>query len=472
MNKFQLIFYIRIILLFLNTILLVVFLYKFQVDNLATSYFFACFFSYIFSVKLNNRSSLASIILTIYHFIVGPINLLYSRISPVYLVTSSFNNFYGIWLFDQSSIIFEYVLLLNISISIILIILSINVPNSIKLSLSNIFKINFPKIIRLNYSIYLNIFWLFFISIFEFYLRISFNLNIPGSLPLITGAGFIVYFLDGYKLYLISIIHALLINKYSNKFRFLFIGSLISIGIYSIPSLLIGQRAPILNAILSLVLFFVLILNQTLINLNTKLLRSKLILALSFIIFSVTGFIALGAANYIRTGEFEVITFLLRRITGLYDGLIFLHYKSINQESFHFGIFDFMQKLIFDYSMSPNKFYTLNILGYPSTAVHGSAVPFYVSALYYGGIFGLTFISLYFGLLIKFVFVTIDQLVKEISNKYSKFNHKFILFLFPSIYFFGLIFWSNIIDGDITNWKLYSVPIISYCLVFFTKVND
>jgi hypothetical protein len=472
MNKIQLYLYSKILLLFSNTILLLLYFLSSPINELSIIFIFACSFSYIFSICLNNKSSIATIILSIYHFIVGPLNLYFSINSPSYLITSTFNNFYGVWLFNETSIIFEYVFQLNTSIFLIMIILTLNFPKSFKIFASRILKFNYPRFLKIGKSLFLNFIWLLFISIFEYSLRITYRLNIPGSLPLIQGAGYIIYLFEGYKLYLISKILLLLINKFYNRFQFLFIFSLISIGIYSLPSLLIGQRALILNVILSLVLFYLLIFRNNLIVINLKLLRTKFILGSTFLFFFSTAFIVLGVTNYIRIGEFEVFSFLLRRITGLYDGLIFLHFSSNNKDLFQLDIFDFLQRLISDNLISPNKFYTINILGYPVTAVHGSAVPFYVSSLYYGGIFGLLSISLYFGMLIKIIFVFIDELLIEISLSYSKFKQKFIMLLFPALYFFGLIFWSNIIDGDITHWKLYSVPIICFGFIFITKVSD
>jgi hypothetical protein len=322
--------------------------------------------------------------------------------------------------------------------------------------------ISFPKLI----SIPINYLFLILLAIFEYFIRINFNLNVPGKLPILVGSGIIVYFIDSIKYFFSFLfLYKSLLKK---KNPILIFGKImLSLIIIQLPTVLIGQRGPLLHSFLTLFLFFIFILSTK----NYKNYFKALDLKLNKIIFPfllsiIIILITLGITNSIRTSQFEIFSFILRRITGIFDGLIFLNYFEYNPLFPDNSFLDFIRKLIFEIGPSPNKFYTINILGYPENAVHGSATPIFISSIYYGGFSGLAIISVYFGLFIGIINSVLKSFLLLLEKRPS-------IQLLGGVYFslllFVMIFHSNIIDGDISFWKFYSVPIFSFILVSLTK---
>ncbi len=440
-------------------LLLSPFVYFLTNDLILTLLIFLIFLSFlIYSHIYSSRFNYLNHIFIFYSVLVGPINIFFTYYSPNILITSNFNEAFNSNIFLSKNLIYLYLFLLLLFFLILIPFISIKINfnkfvNSI---------LNFPKIINLR----INFLYLIFLALIEYFLRIKFNLNVPGKLPLIVGSGYIVYFLDSIKYYFFFIILYKSILKRRN-ILFVFGNILTSLIIFQLPTVLIGQRGPILHSFFSILLFFIFLLSTKNFAKYFKALDLKINKVIFPIFFSISIiFIILGITNSIRSNEFEIFSFIVRRITGIFDGLIFLDNYSYNPFFPKNTFIDFFYKLFFEYGFSPNKYYTIKVLGYPETAVHGSATPIFVNSLYYGGFIGLISMTVYFGLLLGLINNILKAFLLKLEKQPS-------LQIIGGIYFclllFVMIFHSNIIDGDVTHWKFYSIPLISFFLVLFTK---
>jgi hypothetical protein len=133
------------------------------------------------------------------------------------------------------------------------------------------------------------------------------------------------------------------------------------------------------------------------------------------------------------------------------------------------SIIDFFVTLITGSGMIPNKYYTHYVLGYPLTAAHSNAAPVFITSLYYGGVIGLIVITIYLAIIMSFIQ---NVLQKSIKGYRGTNNIKYSAGIFCSIHALLIVLGSNIIDGNITAWKMYIVPIICYYLIRMTRIKN
>lgn len=265
----------------------------------------------------NRYQILAGHIYSFYIILVGPIELVFSMLSPEMLIADRLNTYYGSWLFEQTDLILEYALYMMVFyLTSMIVLLFLRAIGS--KSIQKRFKINFNYIFRFNPYVFA-----VFLVLLEYFLRTKYNLNVPGKNPSISYAGIIVYLMAGLNIFtLASIVYINVLESQlyiKNILKILF-----GIIIVSLPSILVGQRGKLVF-IFIVVLTFIIIVKQD--SLGDIIVKRKFSVATIF----VTVFVLLGSSNIVRTGVFDPVGFLIERITALYDGTTILFYLRDNE---------------------------------------------------------------------------------------------------------------------------------------------
>lgn len=417
----------------------------------------ACSIILLFGGFISWKSkSLAGYIYTLYTMIVGPLNFVIAMISPSTLKVEHLNKFYDVWLFDNINIMLKYALFLVLFyiVSMMTIVMFQN------FWIKSIFSIKLPKILVIRRPLYIAL----FMSTIEYYVRISFKLNIPGYEPLIPFTGVLVYLfqaIDYYLLFLILASNVSIDGKMSSRN---IINCLLGMIFTQLSSILIGQRGVIMYA-LALLIIYIIIVQFDLSNLQNFSKTRKRTIRILVLCILIT-LISVGVTNQVRIGEFRTIGFIMERITGLYDGSIVLHYFLDSNNNPPMAIMDFFNTLITGKGTIPNKYYTNQIQGYPVTTVHSNAAPVFITSWFYSGIIGIILLSIYCALLMSLF----ERVLKRNIVGYLKtYKTRYKAGVYCSIYALLIALGSNLIDGNITAWKMYIVPIACYYLIRITK---
>lgn len=399
------------------------------------------------------RNYLICHLISLYAIIIGPVNILVSRIKPDSLVSARLLLINTDLLFNDTNLIFKYSLQLELFyIVLFFFIMSTPLIPFRKLSTGKI-KNHFPNAPMIS---------AFLFGLFEYCIRTRFFLNIPGHMPTIGGAGIIIYIMESIDyclLYLILYENVLSKDELSTK---TIIKVMTGIVFTHLASILIGQRGPVLRGFI-LVTIVIAIKNfdhQPSLQIN----RSK---AIKIIIgLGAFALIVLGVANYYRTGVFYSILFILQRITGLFDGLIVMDYFKGDIAPFH--ISEYFTNIFTGQGTTPNYYYTHVILGYPSTAIHGSAAPIFISSWMYGGMIGVVVVGSVVGILIGLANKGIKRINIRLYSA-SKDQQKLLYAqLYALLMLTFIVFTAQIIDGDVTNIKPAVVALTTYILIRIT----
>ncbi len=413
----------------------------------------------VFAFILRKNEGLVGYIYTIYVIIVGPLNFLLAILSPKNLWVNHLNKFYNIWLFEDNDIVMRYSLFLLlfylVSMTVIFVFSNKYKQLSISIKLPGIIKIYNPFLMAI------------LVSIVEYYIRITFKLNVPGYNPTISFAGVIVYLFQVLNYYFLFLIIALNVSQFKRITLKNILYCCAGLVVTQLPSILIGQRGAIMYALVTMIMYIMIIQFNTTSLIDLKKIRKRTILVI--FISSIIALVGLGLTNLIRTGEFTTISFIIKRITGLYDGSIVLYYFSSYETSPPMTIFDFVKTLLTGKGIIPNKYYTNYIQGYPMTAVHANAAPLFITSWFYDGILGIILISIYLALIMS---ILEKKLKKNIIEYKKTTKTRYSAGIYCALHAMIIALGSNIIDGNITAWKMYTVPIVCYYLIRITKMKQ
>lgn len=287
-------------------------------------------------------------------------------------------------------------------------------------------------------------------SIITYILRKKFNLDVPGTTPLIVHAGMFVY---GFQSLELLLLYKTFVSIFEGEKLTVKECGLAGIAclIYGMPSILLDQRSPLFTSIIVLVVYLYSLKQEYFIAFIKK---NKMIIAFAVIGFFVSYQIL---TTYIRyEGEYHVsILYIFSRLVGLAPGLIFYDYISQAGESIYhtFGFIDFFDNALGSRSTSINKVFTFNVLGYSSETVHASSVPPFIGAQLYHGVVGIILISIMYGMFIAVG----NQFLKSKNSKYVKFIGSFMLVRTIMILMGGSV--ENLIE-------LFAVPVITFLLYY------
>lgn len=418
--------------------------------------FFILFILIFTGLIFRKRNGFVGYIYLYYTMIVGPINLLLSMISPKSLKVQNINKYYDIWVFSDNKVIVKYVcyLLIFYTVSMVTVFLFQN-----RIKTFN-YIITMPKLL----SIKRPLIFAFFASLAQYYIRITYNISIPGYIAEIPFSGIIIYFFEiiNYYLLFLILVKNISYNKKPSIGNFLqcILGGIIT----QLSNILIGLRVSIINVFLLMGIYYFVIHLDINSYMNSE--KNKKRFLLPFVVAIIFAFIGLGITNQLRTGEFETIGFIVRRITGLFDGSIFLHYITSLNIRPPMSISDFFMMVVKGKGVIPNDYYTNLILGYPTTLVHSSAAPVFVTSWYFGGINAIIVISTYLASIMSIVQRILDKNIKGylLTNKIY-----FNAGIYCSLHAALIVTHNNFIDGNITFWKILVVPLGCYLLVKITK---
>lgn len=364
------------------------------------TYLFPIVLLYCFSFDLviKFEQSLCIQILTIYMQLAGPIQMLIAEVSPIsvfgpgllYLRRNLIESEYLHWQYFVLSISF-YFLLLVLYWVINSFFNSITIVNTSAKGID----IRFDDILPSNVFIKLSIVLAY--ALFEYYLRITFDLNVPGRNPTIAFAGVIVY--------LISFIHQLLGYMLLGNFykrNIISVTSVVTLiidyAILSIPDLLLDRRSPIFFLIIIAFLHMYFEKHDDFV----VFLKKNRIFIIALIVLGLLFFEKFS--EHIRyMGQVDLpIIFFLSRITGLADGFVVLdYYNQVGPDSFSvFTIPQYFHNVLINGSRSSMCYvYTHTILGFPTTAIHSNSLPIFTGSLMYSNIWGFIFMAMIFSII-------------------------------------------------------------------------
>ncbi len=399
-------------------------------------------------------------LISVYALFVGPLNLLVAGIAPDWLVMVEYNlgTFYDSSILFNLDLIIAYTVLLSVfyacSVLFFILLLRINFKLPIRLKCIRFLNIRSPIMIAL------------VAAIIKYALRITFSLNIPGQSPTIPMAGVIVYLLQAID----AVLFCQMLRKafglrrgYARTMKYAIVGLLA----VSLDSILIGQRGAIISyAVILIMMFMFYALDEKKLNTwekeLTKAERRKVYLYLCE--GGVIALIFMGVTVYVRTGTFEVLSFVLKRIIGLYDGSIAL--SHILSQGIPFGLNDYFMTIFRGVTETSNNFYTHTILGYPTTAIHGSSIPVFITSAFYGGVIGVVIIAFVESFMIVFGSRLLNKgMALSMKGDALRGFHS----LYVALLLLVKIFFFHIMEGNVTSWKDFVVPMVCYMVLMFMK---
>lgn len=358
-----------------------------------------------FNIVIATDDSLCISILTIYMQLSGPIQMLVAEISPIsvfgpgllFAKRTLLNSAYLYWQYFFLSTGFYFLLYFFYKV------------------LSHIKGIRAAKFGRINLRIddmlpnnqlLISIILLAY-AFLEYFIRLTFSLNVPGKNPTIAFAGVFVYLIS----FVHQIIGYMILGSFYKKKR-ITIGSVLVLVLnyflLSIPDLMLDRRAPVFFLIIIAFLHMYYKEHEQFVSFIKE-------NSFFFIILIISGlvFFEKFSESVRYFGQVDLpITFFLARITGLADGFVVLdYYNQVGAENYSiFTIPQYFHNVLINGSRSSMCYeYTHTILGFPITAIHSSSLPLYVGSLMYSNILGLVFMSFVFALIFCWTSKLINQ---------------------------------------------------------------
>lgn len=357
------------------------------------------FISYIYIVAIEIAlklfgKSLILFLLTLYLQVVGPIEMLIAQVSPVNVWGIGSGSAYSImqddslyWHYLALSVLMYYVIMCSFTVFRYRSLMILRIKTSLVLP----DPINSGSFL-LKYTV------LFSYAVIIHYLRSTFSLDVPGQVPTIPFAGVIVYLYRFVGILLMFRCASRVLNKDELKIKDVLI-LFIDYFIICIPDLTHDRRAPLIYSLL-IVALCLMCLNWS--KVAGFVSRHRIFITV-FIILFLFGFAIFTSLVRYKGQTRLSILYIFSRLTGVADGFMGYSYLSNSGQGFsRFSLMDYFINVLNQGSISANSVYTHEILGYSSTAIHGSALPLFVGSLMYSGIAGLIMISIIFGYIYSF----------------------------------------------------------------------
>ncbi len=348
------------------------------------------------------KQSIITLILTIYLQMIGPVEMLLLQISPVNVLGLNYTYNY---LFNDRSLYFQYTFL---SVGMYLLILFFyNV-----FSLSNTRIITSKVLITVKSPIsnehkFLKYIILILFAFIQFQLRQPFSLDVPGKSPTIAGAGIIVYlyrFVGILLMYRCLCMDIHIGDLKIRNFLLLFIDYLL----ICTPDILLDRRGPLLYSLVVAISFIICVDRESFIGFVKK---NTLFVFISVVFIAAAFSVFSARVRYRGVGTLSPL-YIISRFTGVADGFIGLNYWKTNGGLTTFSLLDYFTNVLSMGGKSANSVYTHLVLGYPSSAIHTSSLPLFISSLMYDYFAGYVMISAIFGL----VFATAKKLIDHAKN--------------------------------------------------------
>lgn len=343
-------------------------------------------------------TSVCKFIITIYLQIVGPIEILFVKITPISVIGYSYLKFSG--LLEDSSLLWKYVLY-----SLLFYLLLVLVFELLSYKKKTIQPIERFSAIHCSPNDYIKnnkrfkfipvYLWAFAVvfSIGYYFLRITYYLDVPGKNPLINYAGVIVYIFSFVKILILYKGLDFIAKKSSINFLSLLQG-IVFIIVVNFSDILLDRRSSVFYSLIIFVFYIYVMKKYSL----TSFLKKHWLLTI-FGIFAIFGIFSFWTENvrYSNTENQVSYLYLFSRLVGLMPGLICLNYFGDFQNIKGFSIGDFFNNAFGARTDSINKIFTYEILNYPTTAIHRSAVPLFIGSLFYENVLGFVLFAVLFG---------------------------------------------------------------------------
>lgn len=330
-------------------------------------------------------------VLTTYFVIAGPIDMLLLEITPINVLGVGYSYSYLFLSNTNRALYYQYFLhsigmyeLLLLSYSFFSRIVFVNRVKTVSL------RIKTPIDNRKLLSKYLI---LVLYSAAVCFLRMTFQLDVPGKLPTISGAGIIVYL---YRFVgLVLLYRCVEADLSGEKIQ---VGSifvmLLDLIVISFSDILLDRRGPFFYYLLVIAAYLFCVDRESVIAFVKK--RKVFIICGAVLLLSVFSVFS-AKVRYRGTVSLSPL-YLISRIIGIADGFVGLSYKNNVGDAFvKFSLADYFKNVLSLSANSANAVYTHEVLGFPATVQHSSSLPMFVGTFMYDGFLGYLMISVIFG---------------------------------------------------------------------------
>ena len=380
---------------------------------------------------------IGSTLLTVYYFLVVPLQYALSYIQPESIISANYNKYYDKWMFADNDLMLTYFLYATGFYFIGMLVIGFVEKCSIK-DQKGRYQINSEKKIEDIDIVHFPMIWLCASSLADYIIRQN------------TINGILSFFMYGWSIFNLANV----VIKYTKKnmTKKSVFAILISLIIYSLPGILAGRRTYVIGGIFITLIYLFSVSKEQIMEIANKRKASIFVLVVLF-------FVAFGFANMSKFGVFNPVGLFVSRITGLFDGSSILDYQRHNHVNL--GLKNYLLTAYNDSGVRANKYYTKTIIGYPPLAATSSAAPIFISSLLYGniGFFSCSvFFTGIFGIVSKISNVSYENMKRDKIDIYSKYKS------FISADAVYVVFISYFIDGNIEIIKNLFTPLVAWCL--------
>jgi|GEM_PF-6170600 len=336
------------------------------------------------------KEDLVYYVLTAYLTAVGPVDMLLVDVTPINVLGVGYTHYY---LFGDRHLYFQY-LLFSVGMYL-LILLSYKIVSGFRGRLVlHTRALAFKTPISNNAPLIKYIAILLYAAV-EYQLRSRFLLDVPGAIPVIRGAGIIVYLYRFFGTLLLFRCIETDLGSGEIKARNILL-LLFDYFLICLPDFLFDRRGPVLYSLVVTAAYLLCVNRKNLIAFVKK----NIVFVVLFVVGILGAFSIFTAAVRYKGLVTLSPLYLLSRLIGVADGFIGIDYMNSAGTGFiNFSLLDYFKNVLSMNEISVNRIYTYVILGYPPSAIHTSSLPLFVGSFMYDGFWGYLMISLIFGII-------------------------------------------------------------------------
>lgn len=392
--------------------------------------------------------SITRVVLASFYLVETSVEYIFAIYDPRMIIVSNYNKYYDAWLFDDNFIVLKYFLCATLFLAISFICSHIidHVKLEIKSGNNTMTGFSLERVKERKYLFPYPLFFLIVVSLIDCLIRIR-GMSLS----------YIGYVLSGTELFFFMGITIVVAKRGFNVKSV--IQLLLGFLFFSLPGMLVGRRVFVMRAGFDALLFFLLMIPDTIaFFVKKRKVFVGIMIAALFCIF--------GLANYRKFGVFNPIGAFVHRLIGLFDGCSVLKYLESNKMNMDFE--NFLKCAINNSGTRANWYYTYRIVGFPLEVSNGFAAPIFIISLLYGYL-GMVVISAFYCLIFS-VAGKKAQRLSYVCRQTDNYDAYKMAYIFISCDLMVFILQKYFLDGNVEIIKDFSTSIVALLFVRLTSL--